>query len=112
MSKTLKEQLWGPQDSIVRFGGEEFSVFLPDTTQEECRNIGQRMVDAVASLSIDNDASPLGKITISAGYVVSPSTHTPGLEQLLSEADLYLYEAKLAGKARLTGSTEKQNQAC
>ncbi|HCB16974.1 MAG TPA: hypothetical protein DEP76_08030 [Alteromonas sp.] len=40
LSKTLKEQLWGPQDSIVRFGGEEFSVFLPDTTQEECRNIG------------------------------------------------------------------------
>ena len=65
-----------------------------------------------ASLSIDNDASPLGKITISAGYVVSPSTHTPGLEQLLSEADLYLYEATLAGKARLAGSTEKQNQAC
>ena len=112
MSKNLIEQLPGPQDSIVRFGGEEFSVFLPDTTQEECRNIGQRMVDAIANLSIDNEASPLGKVTICAGYVVSPPINAPGLEQLLSEADLYLYEAKLAGKAQLKGSTEQHNKAC
>ncbi|MBR9792502.1 MAG: diguanylate cyclase [Gammaproteobacteria bacterium] len=112
VAQTLKEQLPGPHDSIVRFGGEEFSIFLPDTTQQACREIGQKMVDAISNLSIDNEASPLGKVTISAGYVVSPTNNTPGLEQLLSEADLYLYEAKLAGKARLQGSTEQHNKAC
>ena len=112
VAQTLKEQLPGPHDSIVRFGGEEFSVFLPDTTPEKCRNIGQSMVDAVANLSIDNEASPLAKVTISAGYVISPPSNTPGLEQLLSEADLYLYEAKLAGKARIQGSSEQQNRPC
>ncbi|MEC9261095.1 MAG: diguanylate cyclase [Pseudomonadota bacterium] len=107
VAQTLKDQLPGPHDSIVRFGGEEFSVFLPDTTQEECRHIGHRMVDAVANLSIDNEASPLGKVTISAGYVVSPPTNTPDLEQLLSEADLYLYEAKLAGKGQVKGTADQ-----
>ena len=51
----------GPHYSKVRIGSEEFSVLLPATIQEECRNIGQCMVGAVTTLATDNEAIPRGK---------------------------------------------------
>ena len=63
------------------------------------------MVGAVTTLATDNEAIPRGKSVAEPG-------NTPVLEQLLSEADLYLYEAKLAGKARIQGSSEQQNRPC
>jgi len=111
VGQALKAQLPGPLDSVVRYGGEEFAAFLSDMTKEDCRQVGQRMVEAVSNLTIENEASPLGMVTISAGFVVSPENNALTLEQLLSEADLYLYEAKLAGKGRLKGNGDHQDQA-
>lgn len=104
VAQALKSQLLRPQDSIVRYGGEEFAVFLPDTDEEGCLHVGHKMIDAVAALGIHNTASPLHKVTISAGYVVTQPNSRASLENILQQADLSLYEAKLAGKAQLKGS--------
>ena len=110
VAQTLKEHLPRPQDSIVRYGGEEFTVFLPDIPPQSCGMLGQSLVEAVRKLAIVNEASPLGVVTISAGYVVTSINNVQTLEHLLNEADLYLYEAKLAGKAQLKGATTDQGE--
>ncbi|WP_296046694.1 diguanylate cyclase [uncultured Alteromonas sp.] len=72
--------------------------------------LGQSLVEAVRKLAIVNEASPLGVVTISAGYVVTSINNVQTLEHLLNEADLYLYEAKMAGKAQLKGATTDQGE--
>jgi diguanylate cyclase (GGDEF)-like protein/PAS domain S-box-containing protein len=78
-------------DSIVRFGGEEFVVVLPDCSFDEAAEILERL----------REATPAGQ-TCSAGLA-----HWDFIEAsdgLLDRADAALYEAKAAGRDRLVRS--------
>ena len=83
-------------DLLGRFGGEEFTVFLPHTDELGAIDVAGRIRDRVAGLVLEWRGQPICT-TVSIGAVVLAAAHE-SLGALLAEADLALYAAKGAGR--------------
>ena len=99
VARTLGEQL-RRSDMLGRIGGEEFSVFLPDTdlsgalqVAENLRQAVQHSHPRVGELTLD--------ITASIG-VASRSRDVQTMQALQQRADEAMYEAKKAGRNRVS----------
>lgn len=98
MSERMGEAL-RESDTLVRIGGDEFVVLLPDLSHtESCVPVIQRLL-AVASSPIDINA---GRVQVSAsiGVTFYPQGKDVDAEQLLRQADQMMYIAKTGGKNR------------
>jgi diguanylate cyclase (GGDEF)-like protein len=95
----LKEQLPG-HDLIGRFGGEEFAVLLPKTSQEEARRLSERLRDHIAAEPIaiesGDQAGFVFRLTVSIGVAVMNESRR-ALSELIGAADSALGEAKRTG---------------
>ena len=76
------------EDTIVRFGGEEFLVLLPDTAPEEAAEVVERL----------RERTPMGQ-TCSAGLASWDFVEND--DDLLGRADAALYLAKAGGRDQL-----------
>lgn len=87
-----------PDDIVVRWGGEEFAILLPDATLEIVRELAEQVLADVRALVVASDTRHV-PVTISAGVVeVAPGeTFATAIER----ADRALYEAKTAGRNRV-----------
>jgi len=82
-----------------RFGGDEFSAFLPAHDKAEAVRVAETIRAAVESAGMAKDGIPLAP-TISIGVAAYPlDADTP--VDLLAKADAALYRAKGAGKNRV-----------
>ena len=86
-------------DQLGRFGGEEFSVVLPNADQAEAERVAERLRRAVAELSIPG-VDPAARLTVSIGAAMV-GTHGSRLIDLLAAADVALYLAKAGGRNRV-----------
>ncbi len=84
-----------PHDLLVRYGGEEFAVLLPDTDLEEAMIVAERLRTRVADTVIHHDALSF-QVTISIG--IARTQLEEKLETLIGEADRALYRAKELGR--------------
>jgi len=82
-------------DIIARLGGEEFGILLPDVTPSEAEAVAERLRRAVSHAQVGEATQGLG-ITVSLG--ISMITGREALEQVLSQADQALYDAKSSGR--------------
>jgi diguanylate cyclase (GGDEF)-like protein len=87
------------RDIFVRFGGEEFVMFLPTVGETVARDIAERFCAAVANLVFSDDSGDI-KVTISGGLSVCRTDREP-LDRLLRDADDALYSAKETGRNRI-----------
>ena len=87
-------------DVPARFGGEEFSILLPETSPEEAMEIAERIRREVADRTFDVETSsePI-RATISVGVAAYPRDGQDANE-LIHQADLAVYRAKLQGRNR------------
>jgi diguanylate cyclase (GGDEF)-like protein len=85
-------------DFVVRYGGEEFVVYLVQADPELVQNIANRIRDQVASHSF---GMVPWQVTISIG--VASTQDKDRLEDLLDRADKYLYISKRSGRNRVSG---------
>jgi diguanylate cyclase (GGDEF)-like protein/putative nucleotidyltransferase with HDIG domain len=92
-------------DVPARFGGEEFSILLPETTPEEALEIAERIRRAVAEreFEVDTAAEPI-RATVSIGVAGFPKDGVDANE-LIHQADLAVYRAKLQGRNRVLGAS-------
>jgi diguanylate cyclase (GGDEF)-like protein len=99
VARTLAEQI-RISDTLVRYGGEEFAVLLPNTSLESALTIAERAREAVESTrtSIPQADRPLA-VTISVGVATLPQHGATG-DDLLLAADKALFKAKEAGRNR------------
>jgi diguanylate cyclase (GGDEF)-like protein/putative nucleotidyltransferase with HDIG domain len=90
-------------DVPARFGGEEFSILLPETSPEEALEIAERIRRAVAAQPFDVETSsePI-RATVSIGVAGYPKDGHDANE-LIHQADLAVYRAKLQGRNRVLG---------
>jgi diguanylate cyclase (GGDEF)-like protein len=84
-------------DKVVRFGGDEFCIILPQTDPEQAMLVANRIRRALSasSLQIDNDVEV--SITASFGIATYPF-HGMSKEQLISQADAAMYRVKSTTK--------------
>jgi diguanylate cyclase (GGDEF)-like protein len=91
-----------PADMAARYGGEEFAMILPDTDLEGAKRIAETARQAVAQLRIPHAHSAAAAFVSISGGVADLSRHpdaTP--QQLVTAADLTLYQAKRQGRNRM-----------
>jgi diguanylate cyclase (GGDEF)-like protein len=85
-------------DTACRYGGEEFTLILPDTDQSGGLQLAERVRAAVEALTIPTPREGPSRITISVGL----AAHLPGSSATAADtvaaADQALYEAKRAGR--------------
>ena len=87
-------------DMLCRFGGEEFVLCLPKTTDEGAMILLDRIREEF-SKEVFVSAAGEFKVTFSAG-VVSVNEHNNNKEKILDEADKALYQSKASGRNRVT----------
>jgi diguanylate cyclase (GGDEF)-like protein len=82
-------------DTLIRWGGEEFVVVLPETSLAAALLVAERMRVAVAGMHLADG------VRATASFGVSCYDGVEMLEQLLQRADQALYAAKSAGRNRV-----------
>ena len=90
-------------DVVGRIGGEEFSVLLPHTDQDGALNMAEKVRSEIESLMPDIGPQRL-KITASIGVAWSGTT-LQSIDAVQKQADEAMYEAKKAGRNRVTAIT-------
>jgi diguanylate cyclase (GGDEF)-like protein len=97
------------EDVACRYGGEEFTVILPETSQETAYERAEEMRQSVHGLHLEHLGQSLGSITISLGVAAYPQ-HGEDPETLLRAADKALYQAKHAGRDRVVAAERSMEQ--
>jgi diguanylate cyclase (GGDEF)-like protein/putative nucleotidyltransferase with HDIG domain len=93
-------------DSTGRYGGEEFLVLLPETTQEEACQVAERIRKTVAESPLATSAVKEGiPTTISLGVATFPMDGTTASE-VVEQADQAMYWAKRLGRNQVRTSQE------
>lgn len=101
----------GGLDILGRYGGEEFSILLPETDLAAACQMAERLRRRVADKPIQTTQDNLSiNVSISLG-VASTISATPSLEKLLNRADAALYTAKEAGRNRVRANKEQPSPA-
>jgi diguanylate cyclase (GGDEF)-like protein len=80
-----------------RYGGEEFTVILPETDVDAAVALAESTRLAIAELSIEDDGRQLPQVTASIGVATIPGT-VESLGELIESADRALYLAKSRGR--------------
>ncbi len=99
VGETLKGQIRG-SDIACRFGGEEFTLVLLDSTLAAAREKTESLRQAIAALAPGHGGQAFGKVTMSFGLAVFPE-HGSDSAGLLRAADVALYRAKKNGRNRV-----------
>lgn len=86
-------------DIFGRYGGEEFSVLLPETKIADARITAERLRYHTSHEPISTEFGLLS-VTISLGIAIFEGD-TMGLDELLKHADQALYKAKESGRNRV-----------
>ncbi|OHB34167.1 MAG: hypothetical protein A2Y09_04850 [Planctomycetes bacterium GWA2_39_15] len=87
-------------DTLGRYGGEEFSIILPEAKMEDSLNLAERIRKEVEQYNF-GDVNKVIRCTISIGVSSYPGPGIKSLEDLISRADKSLYNAKAEGRNRV-----------
>jgi diguanylate cyclase (GGDEF)-like protein/PAS domain S-box-containing protein len=88
-----------PGDLVARFGGDEFVVVCQDVGEDDAVQLAERIGEAL------RQPVSLGGVELrpaaSVGVTVQTAEHTAA-EELIRDCDIAMYQAKAAGKGRIT----------
>jgi diguanylate cyclase (GGDEF)-like protein len=98
LAQTLSQAARRAGDLAVRYGGEEFALLLPNTKAQKAMEIARILHQEVCLLAVPHAETSPGIVTVSLGVacIIPSREHIP--EDLVRQADLALYHAKLSGR--------------
>jgi diguanylate cyclase (GGDEF)-like protein/PAS domain S-box-containing protein len=91
------------EDTVCRFGGEEFVIVLPTANVDAAHMRAERIRSQIRGMTILHQGKSLGMITVSSGVSAFPANGTSARE-LLEAADAALYRAKREGRDRVVAA--------
>jgi diguanylate cyclase (GGDEF)-like protein len=107
IANALRSSLMRSSDMVVRYGGEEFVVLLPETEKEYATKIAYRIQKNVDALNILHEQSLVkNHVTVSIGISSMIPDSNSSHEQLIKTADGALYHAKSAGRYQIKTAIE------
>ncbi|MBK6547563.1 MAG: GGDEF domain-containing protein [Arcobacter sp.] len=95
---TMKKSI-GANETLVRYGGEEFLILMKNATQESAKKLADK-INADFSKIIFNYGGDSFSKTVSIGYSFFP-TDTDQFWKCIKYADISLYEAKATGRNKV-----------
>lgn len=97
------------KDLVARLGGDEFVILSPSLLDEkEAITLAERIV-ATVSRTITLPNLPAVGVGASVGVAAVSATQKASSEQLLAEADLAMYSAKMNGRNRVVAFSSEQD---
>jgi diguanylate cyclase (GGDEF)-like protein len=110
LSRLLENQLNRPLDFLCRWGGEEFVMVLPSTTEAGAIHVGQRILDAVRNMPTGLGAPLEQNITVSIGLASMVVDQFNAKDDIIDQADKAMFQAKNSGRnCLIVFSCENQN---
>jgi len=99
VAERIRAALRTDLDTVARFGGEEFTVILPETGRDGALVVAEKLRAVVAATPFPDGFT----VTVSVGVASRPEDGQRP-EELLVAADAALYEAKRAGRDRVVAA--------
>lgn len=104
----LLKRVVRPQDLVVRTGGEEFTIILPDADEGHAGDVAERIrVEFQAMLF---EFLPAGQV-VTASFGTAQWSREESFDEVVERADARLYEAKASGRNRVVGGKNAGKQA-
>jgi diguanylate cyclase (GGDEF)-like protein len=94
-------------DTAYRYGGEEFTVILPETSCEEAVLVAERIRNTVQNLNFEPENGKTLSITISIG--VTQYAAEEQLSTFIQRADRAMYLSKQNGRNRATAVKQEDD---
>jgi diguanylate cyclase (GGDEF)-like protein/PAS domain S-box-containing protein len=95
-------------DNLARFGGEEFTILLPETEKEEGLVVAERLLNNIAAHKFEVSGSEI-QLTVSIG--LGTTGEKTDAETLIKLSDDALAEAKSKGRNRVVVAGEQPENA-
>lgn len=109
LAATARDLVHRPSDLVVRLGGEEFAVLLPQTPASGATAIADMLRMSIETLRLPH-APAAGQpfVTISVGVASLRPDSGLHFDDLVKAADAALYQAKAAGRNRVMTAPEPE----
>ena len=100
-----------PDLFCARFGGEEFIVAIRNAEEPQVRRLANAVVRSIEALGITHPGRSDGVevVTVSVGVALKPRAEPVSQNEVLSQADEALYQAKRRGRNRFVMRSEVAN---
>ncbi len=93
-TETIKRNLRAT-DTLIRWGGEEFMILLPETTLSDAIHLAKKLREYLEMRSADIP------VPITASFGIASWEEGQSLDTLIHRADTKMYEAKTLGRNRI-----------
>jgi diguanylate cyclase (GGDEF)-like protein len=93
----LLEDTKRDEDILSRYGGDEFTLVLPQTSHKEAYTVAQRVLQKVQEFELASPDGTITSMTVSIGMSLYPE-HSQNPKELFDIADSMMYKAKYEGK--------------
>jgi len=105
VAKTMQANVKG-RDLVARYGGEEYSVILPNTSLSDAVTVAEQIRTAVKTKELvkKSTGDSLGHVTLSIGAALLRKNETP--KELIERADICLYAAKHGGRDQVQSEND------
>lgn len=96
------------EDVPCRYGGDEFTIVLPEATVSEAFRRAEQFREAFKAIVFEHEGKRFGPMSLSLGIAAYPD-HGATVERLMQTADTAAYTAKVQGRDRVMigGITEE-----
>ncbi len=102
VANALVNSVKRPQDSISRFGGEEFVLLLPEINMQGFCHVLENVKDNINKLNIIHEKSVVSnKLTVTIGGVLGIPSQENSQHKFFAEADKNLYRGKEQGRNQI-----------
>ncbi|WP_239995639.1 putative bifunctional diguanylate cyclase/phosphodiesterase [Nitrincola tibetensis] len=96
-----------PGDFVSRYGGDEFTIILPETSEEQAHSVAQRIASSLETLVLTAPDGSKVRGTTSIGIAIYPR-HAADPRDLFVVADNMMYKAKREGKNQIAIPNEDE----
>ena len=101
VAQTLSQSITRADDFVVRYGGEEFVLVLPNTDEQGARLIAEKLLKNIQNCNIPHEQNDAANcLTISIGATTGKALHTHSADDFVKKADEMLYKSKQNGRNR------------